>query len=185
MPGTTSLGLRYPLPSETVTAQSYQDLAEDIDSVLDTIDLLETKARVPQMAMVTLFGSTVSVPQAVHTLITFDIENIDNASIANLGVNNDRLTLSAGIWFVNGYALASGGTTVTAVQLQFYVNTVLHSFNRIDDSSAFTTKNITAQSVVKAPVNGTILQMYAFWSGTGGPATWSSPTLRVYRIREL
>lgn len=184
MPGSTSLGLRYPLPWETVTAQSYQDLAEDIDSVLDTIDLLETKARVPPMAMVTLFGSNVTVPQAVHTVVTFDSEVMDNANLSNLGVNNDRLTLSAGVWFVNAYALATGGTTTTAVQLQFYVNTVLHSFNRIDDSS-FVTKNITAQSVVKASVDGTILQLYAFWSGTGGPATWVSPMLRVYRIREL
>jgi hypothetical protein len=183
MPGTTSLGLRYPFPSETVTAQSYQDLAEDIDSVLDTLDALRTQARVPEMAIVQWPGGGTSVTQGVTTTLTYGTEVVDTAGLANLGVNNDRLTLSAGIWLINGWASISGGTTTSGTQLQFHLNAALHSFHRIDNSS-FPSKETNGQALIHVAAAGSILQMNAAWFGTGGPQTWFA-SLHAWKVREL
>lgn len=183
MPGATPLGLRYPYPWETVTAQSYQDLAEDIDSVLDSLDLLHTSVRVPAQAAILHAGAGTSVTQAVTTNLTFDTESYDTASLANLGVNNDRLTLSSGIWFANGWAFTTGGTTTSGTQLQLMLATALHTFHRIDNSS-FTGKSINVQGLLHVPINGTILQMAGAWFGTGGPQTWFA-RLQVWKVREL
>src|SRR5688572_1515078 len=133
MPGTTPLGLRYPYPWETVTAQSYQDLSEDIDAALDALDTMHTQRRVPAQAAVLQGGAGDSVPVSTFTNLTWTIESYDTASLVNLGVNNDRMTLTAGIWFASGWAITSGGTTTNATQLQLHVNTVLHTFHRIDN----------------------------------------------------
>jgi hypothetical protein len=183
MPGMTSLGLRYPYPWETVTAQSYQDLAEDIDGVLDGLDLLRTQARVPEMAIVQWSGAGTAVAQGVTTVLTYATEVVDTANLANLGVNNDRLTLSAGIWLVNCYCSITGGTTNTGTQLQFHLNTVLHSFHRVDNSN-FTSKEINGQTLIYVPIDGSILQVNAAWFGTGGPMTWL-PYLHAWKVREL
>lgn len=183
MPGTTSLGLRYPMPWETVTAQSYEDLANDIDNVLDVLDALRTQARVPEMALVTYPGGGTSVAQGVTTLLTYGTEVVDTANLANLGVNNERLTLSAGIWFVNAYAITSGGTTTSGTQLQFHLNTALHSFHRIDNSN-FPSKEINGHTLMWVPIDGSILQVNAAWFGTGGPMTWFA-SLQAWKVREL
>jgi hypothetical protein len=183
MPGMTSLGLRYPFPWETVSAQSYQDLAEDIDGVLDGLDLLRTQARVPEMAIVSWSGAGTSVTQGVTTTMTYAFEQVDTANLANLGVNNDRLTLSAGIWLINAYVSITGGTTTSGTQLQFHLNTALHSFHRIDNSN-FPSKEINGQTLMYVPVDGAILQVNGAWFGTGGPQTWF-PFVQAWKIREL
>jgi hypothetical protein len=183
MPGTTPLGLRYPLPWETVTAQSFQDLSEDIDAALDALDLIRTQARVPEQASVIQGGAGNALTQAVTTTLTYTIELYDTGGLSNLGVNNDRLTLSAGLWFCNGWAISSGGTTTTGSQLQLQVATVMTAFHRVDNSS-FTGKNMNVQALLKIPVDGTILQLAGVWFGTGGPQTWSA-RLQVWKVREL
>lgn len=183
MPGITPLGIRYPLPWETVTAQSYEDMANDIDGVLDGLDLLRTQARVPEMALVDWGGVSTSVPQGVTTTLTYAFEDFDTAGLANLGVNNDRLTLSAGLWFVNAWASTSGGTTNTGTQLQLHLNTALHSFHRVDNSS-FTSKDINVHGLLYVPVGAAVLQANAAWFGTGGPMTWF-PYLFAWKVRNL
>ena len=182
MPGVTPLGLRYPLPWETVTAQSFQDLSEDIDGVLDNLDVLRTSARVPQMASVFMPAST-SVPQGVTTALTFTSELVDTANIVNLGVNNDRMTLGAGLWFCTGHAFLSGATTNTGTQLHFNLNSALVAFHRIDDTS-FVTHGIMVQALIYVPTPGSILQLMGTWFGTGGPASWSG-RMDAWRVRGL
>lgn len=183
MPGTTPLGLRYPLPWETVTAQSFQDLSEDIDAALDALDIIETQARVPQQASVINGAGGNSVPVNVGTTLTYTIEEYDTGNLADLGVNNDRLTLSAGIWFVNGKASTSGGTTTSGTHLQLHVATVLTAFHRIDNST-IVGKDIALQALIKIPVNGTIIQLIGIWTGTGGPQTWVAQ-LQTWKVRAL
>lgn len=183
MPGTTPLGLRYPYPWETVTADSFQNLAEDIDTVLDGLDVLRLQARVPAQASVLQAGAGNNVTVAVGTGLTWDTEVYDTAGLVNLGVNNDRFTLSTGLWFCTAWANTSGGTTTTGTHLQFNVAGVLHTFHRIDNSS-ITGKNISAQALIPITAAGTILQLVATWTGTGGPQVWTS-RMQAWKVRDL
>src|SRR6476646_479917 len=103
MPGTTPLGLRYPLQGETVDAASWQNLATDIDAQMTVIQGLRNKAFKPPTASIGNSGGNVlpvTTATGVAASFLFNVVNWDNAGLVNLAVNNDRITVGPGVWWV-------------------------------------------------------------------------------------
>ncbi len=103
MPGLTpNLNLRYPLYTEPVDgAGQIKNLADDINFALSTTQTNIGQITVRKTAQV--FATTnQSNPNTVATIMTYVTEVIDTDNMANLGVNNDRLTVqTAGLYLVS------------------------------------------------------------------------------------
>lgn len=120
MPGqTTTWDLRYPLYGDVADpAGQIQDLAEDVNGDLVTLQTALSAVQVKLRGQISRTGS-VSVPNATPTNLTFDTEDFDNDNMANLGVNNQILTVNtAGVYLVIGRVeWASNGTGERQVTL--------------------------------------------------------------------
>lgn len=187
MPGMTSLGLRYPFMSEVVDAQSWQDLADDIDAQLTALDVLRDEVLHPQTASVSRFlGSLVGLAANTNGLCTFDTENWDVGGLANLGVNNERLTLTQGIWWVQASANIDFGTitTLTYVQAAPLLDGVIMGMAMTDTTTQMP-GDTTGFAVVPVFAASGVLQLRVRWNGTGGPATFNDASLRAVKLRDL
>ena len=100
MPGTTSLGIRYPFQNETVNQASWQNMANDIDGLLTQLGVLRDATVNPATAQIFGSGTSVTLATNVTGNLTFNFENWDTAGYANLGVNNDRFTVQPGVFYV-------------------------------------------------------------------------------------
>jgi len=185
MPGATPLGLRYPLQGETVDATSWQNLAEDIDTLMTQLDGLRDANLRPITASVTGSGGSAVTATGVDGVLTYNLESWDTANLANLGVNNDRLTLSTGIWFARANtSFLSGTGAITFTRTGLLLGGVLWQSMEMSTATSVT-GNMVATGCLVVTVAGTILQQRVRWNGAGGPGTWSGGTLQVYKIREL
>ena len=193
MPGTTSLGLRYPLMGETVDATSWQNLANDIDALMTTVQNLRTKAFHTPTASIGNTGSgSLNINTASGALadMQFNAVNWDTATLANLGVNNDRVTVPPGIWYVRFTAgLLQGFTTATFISV--YVRDgagTIWGAQQTGNVTSGLPGPLTVDTLVLTTAAATAIKGSVIWVGTGGPGQWTASngaSLQVYRIREL
>ena len=117
MPQNTPRGYTYPLYSDlTSFPAQIQDFAQDVDVDVQTqVNTINTALTAPSARVSA--SANLNVPPSTFVFLTFATEEFDNAAIANLGVNNDRLTFtSTGIYLIecranfasNGNALVGG-----------------------------------------------------------------------------
>jgi hypothetical protein len=103
MPANTPRGYTYPLYSDPANFPAQlQDFAQDVDTDVAaqvariTAALNRPSARCSATANQSIAANT-------DVFATFAVEDYDNAAMVNLGVNNDRITLtSTGIYLITG-----------------------------------------------------------------------------------
>ena len=186
MPGATSLGIHYPLQNETVDAASWQTMANDIDALLTSLDALRDVA-VSRPAAKISGGSTIVAANTDSVMSGFSTESFDTGGYANLGVNNDRLTLPTGIFWCYTVANMSGATTLAMTRTGLLVGgTTIWAMQQQDNYTAgHNPSSIRSSGLVVITVASTILQARIRWAGTGGPATFLSQELAAYKVRDL
>ncbi len=186
MPGTTPLGLRYPLQGETVNATSWQNLATDIDTLMTTVDGLRDRALQPATASIIGSFSATSLATATDGVYsTFVTVLWDTSGFANLGVNADRLTLSTGVYFARAQATLSGYTTMTYVRVGLLAQSRIWAMQNADTIAGSGLHTANAAGIVVITTASSALQVRIRWAGTGGPANFINGALDVYKIREL
>lgn len=189
MPGSTSLGIPYPLQGETVDAQSWQDMATSVDSLFTTLNNLSPFATNRPTASISSTGAVTGIASGSTLVQSFATENWDTGGYANLGVNADRLTLDTGIFYMRFNVLVTptnSATNITLVRTFLVLDGV--TIGAVETDQAETDNGSAGQvvtSMYAVTNNGAILQgVYSFF-GTGGTAFSGSATMQVYKIREL
>jgi hypothetical protein len=188
MPGTTSLGIHYPLQGEIVTATSWQTMATDIDTILSDLDTIRLKTTNPITASISGPFSSPSTNLATATDGTynvFDTVNWDTGGLASLGVNPDRLTLQSGIYFARATVAMSTYTTMTYMRVGLLCGGVIWSMQTTSTLSNNPTVLSSASGLVVVTTPPLPLQMRIRWVGTGGPAHFIQGRLEVYKIRDI
>lgn len=173
MPGfTPHLSLRYPLINETVTAQSYQDLANDIDTQFSVTDVLRQLNLHKSSASVAT-GTGTSVASATTVNILFNTSNWTiPAALHSTVSNQDQFVIQTPGLYYFAAALGTGGsfTTFTGFQVGLSKNAASNT----QHTGRATSLGGTAQAKSLYACNaGDILRAYVRWSGTGGPATFT------------
>lgn len=186
MPGYTSLGIQYPLQNEVVDATSWQTMADDIDALLTSLDALRDVAVSRPTAAIS-GGSTGLAVNTDGVLSGFTVEDFDTGGYANLGVNNDRLTLPTGVFWCQAKANMTGATTIAMTRTGLLVGgTTIWAMQQQDTYAAGANPgNIRSSGIVVITSASTTLQARIRWSGTGGPATFLSQELAAYKVRDL
>lgn len=189
MPGTTSLGIPYPLQGETVNATSWQNMATVVDALFTQLDALRLLGTTRPTASVSSSGSVTAIASGTTTTQLYTIENWDNAGYATLGTNADRLTLDTGVFYGRFNCLVSptnSAVNITLVRSSMLLNGIVIAGAETDPVES---DNDPGGQVVSAifvvGVAGSILTSQALFVGTGGTAFQASATLQVYKIREL
>lgn len=123
MPANTPRGYTYPLYGDLANFPAQmQDFATDVDTDVQALvdrqtdALNRASARVSETANQNIAANT-------NVFLTFSTEEYDNASMANLGVNNDRLTFTeTGIYLVTAEVnFASNGNATVGGRLMMIV----------------------------------------------------------------
>lgn len=193
MPGVTPLGLRYPYQNETVDAQSWQNLATDIDTELTVVQGLRTKAFQVPTASVGNSGSDVlpvTTASGATTFMLYNVVNWDNAGLTNLGVNNDRITVGPGLWWTRFTVnVLDSWTTLTYMRIGIIDTTAqIWSLGQVDTVTVPAIAGpVTVNTLITNRAASLGIQGLVSWVGTGGPARWAHSTsnLQVYRVRDI
>jgi hypothetical protein len=183
MPGTTSLGIRYPFQNETVDEVSWQNMANDIDALLTSLQTLQTAALHPMTCSLSSSG-TVGVAPGGSVQQTFATEDWDVGGLANLGVSNNRMTLPTGLWYARYSAFASGYTTITLAHWGLFVGGATIIAEQEMDATTTTSISGHVSSLLYISVANTILQGNFIWFGTG-TAQLGTASMQVYKLREV
>lgn len=103
MPQNTPRGYTYPLYGDPANFPAQiQDFAQDVDADVAFLVTSTTAALNRPSARVSASADQLVNPN-VDVFCTFAVEEYDNAAMANLGVNNDRLTFTqTGIYLLTG-----------------------------------------------------------------------------------
>jgi hypothetical protein len=189
MPGTTSLGIRYPLMTEVVSASAWQDFADDVDTALTNLETLRTGAL--QRMSVSLSSATQTTTPASATDAQNRYDTIDWKSDTSITVNlvspgvYSYVQLPAGVWFIRASATASGWTTMTMFRSGIWNNagTTQYQLGSSATITGGTTTKTTAAGVVMLPVATNMIGLVR-WVGTG-VATIENALFQAYRILEL
>jgi len=179
---TTSLGIRYPGPHDVVSATSWQNLASDVDDLLSAVEVKRAAVAKPNSARVLGSGSQ-TVAVTTPTTVVYTTEDWDIGGLANLGVNNDRITLTTGIWIVTGTIWYTTQTTIAHIEVDLNLNGVQFVQNRVGPFYAGAVPQIQATGIVVSGAPGDFVTMTAGWSGTGGPSTLIQTYLEAVKIR--
>lgn len=127
MPANTPRGYTYPLYTDVANFPAQiQDFATDVDTDVAALVARQTAALNRASARVSETANQ-AVAASTNVYLTFATEEYDNAAMANLGVNNDRLTFTeTGIYLVtaevnftsNGNATVLGRSGIFEPNLQ-------------------------------------------------------------------
>jgi len=124
MPANTPRGYTYPLYSDPANPPAQiQDFAQDVDADVQAIVTSANAALSASPSARISATANQAVAANTNVTVTFATEEYDNAAMANLGVNNDRITFtSTGFYLIaaevnfvsNGNATVNGrsGTLV-------------------------------------------------------------------------
>lgn len=185
MPGATPLGIRYPFQNETVTATSWQNTAEDIDGLLTQLDVLRDTA-ISKLSAAISGGGVATATGAVGTVTGFTTENWDTGGYADLVANNDRLTVTPGIYWTQCRATLSTVTTITSARCALLVGGgAVFWHGGMVDTIGGTSVACNSTGIVVVTIPATIFQIQVRWVGTGGPGTWANGRLEAYKVRDL
>ena len=102
MPANTPRGYTYPLYTDPADFPAdMADLATDVDTDVQSLVTTVSDTLNAPSARVSASANQ-SIPSGVATFVTWAVEEYDNAAMANLGVNNDRITFTeTGIYLVH------------------------------------------------------------------------------------
>lgn len=126
MPANTPRGYTYPLLTDVANFPAQiQDFAQDVDADVQALVAAQNLALAAPSARVSASANQ-AIAVSTDTFLTFATEEYDNASMGNLGVNNDRLTFtSRGLYLIhaecnfasNGNATVNGRSGVIVTNL--------------------------------------------------------------------
>lgn len=125
MPANTPRGYTYPLygdPADFPTAMA--DFATDVDTDVAALVARQAAALNRPSARVSATANQ-AIAANTNTIVTWATEEYDNAAMANLGVNNDRLTFTeTGIYLVTAEVnfASNGNATVNGRMMTFVPN---------------------------------------------------------------
>src|SRR5688500_19387246 len=115
MPANTPRGYTYPLYGDLANPPAQiQDFAQDVDTDVEALVTRQTGALNRASVRVSATANQ-AITQNTITFLTWATEEYDNAAMANLGVNNDRLTFTeTGIYLVTAEVnfASNGNATV-------------------------------------------------------------------------
>ncbi len=185
MPGSTSLGIPYPLPGEVIDAADFQDMSVAVDALLSQLDVLRdlVGAR-PSAAM---SGGSVATATGVNGTVTnFSTVTWDTGGYCDLGVHPSSFVVPAGLYWVSCTGFLSGATTVANKRLMIRSSATDWGGQSTDITTGTGngSMSVTSGTVVATAASNTI-EVRTFWSGTGGPATTQFVYFRIYQIRTL
>lgn len=125
MPANTPRGYTYPLYTDVANPPAQlQDFATDVDTDVAALVARQTAALNRASARVSATANQ-AIAANTNTLATFAVEEYDNAAMANLGVNADRLTFTeTGIYLVTAEVnfASNGNATVNGRMLTLVPN---------------------------------------------------------------
>lgn len=125
MPANTPRGYTYPLYTDPADFPSdMADFATDVDTDVQGLVTQTTAALNRPSARVSATANQ-NIPANVNTFVTWVTEEYDNAAMANLGVNNDRLTFTeTGIYLIHAEVnfTSNGNATVNGRALRLIPN---------------------------------------------------------------
>lgn len=176
MPGVTpNWSIPYPCAGETVDCTIFSSFTNAIQDALTGMDELSTDVLNRPATSVT--GSSQAIAVAVSTNATYTTEVYDNGTMADLAVNNDRLTVQVpGMYMITAYSdLGSPFTTMTSNAAAITVNGVV-LYRKKNSSDTNLDMNVTVTGLVNC-LAGDIIRMSILWTGTGGPLNTFTSTL--------
>lgn len=125
MPANTPRGYTYPEYGDPADFPSdMADFATDVDTDVQGLVTQTTAALNRPSARVSATANQ-NIPANVNTFVTWVTEEYDNAAMANLGVNNDRLTFTeTGIYLIHAEVnfTSNGNATVNGRALRLIPN---------------------------------------------------------------
>lgn len=125
MPANTPRGYTYPVygdPADFPAAM--QDFATDVDTDVQNL-VNQTTAALNRASARVSASANQNIPANVNTFVTWAVEEYDNAAMANLGVNNDRLTFTeTGIYLIHAEVnfTSNGNATVNGRAMRLIPN---------------------------------------------------------------
>lgn len=165
MPGSTGLGIPYPLETETVTSASVKDLADSVDALLAAAFTSASLNRSRPAALVQRDTGTQSFTSGVALAnVTYTTEAYDNDGMGNLGVNNERLTIqTAGVYalFFAWRVPSTNANQFTSSNSIITVNGTLVTGRKLrwgEDGAIVCMRRMSAADIVRAQYT---------WTGTG------------------
>jgi hypothetical protein len=185
---TTVQAFPYPFLNEAATPVSVQNLANQIDTRLTAKDTARSTAMRRDTARINRISGSISL--AINTINnqTFDTESWDVGGLANLGVNNERITIvKTGLYYVHGSyigtAMANTATVIEAAINRNGTSFIKHKESLSDLGGAGTQDRYIQVAGVKSLTAGDIIQLQAFWNGSGGgPYNLTTQSLTVRLI---
>lgn len=182
MPGMTPvLGIRYPCSGDTIDPSVFANFTNDIQAALLTGDAAVASAANRPAALVRGVVPTQSVVINVSTTMTYTTEVFDNDGMADLAVNNDRLTVRTGGVYLCGALVTTltGFGTLVSMAVRLLVNGVV-VYRYKTPGFGFGSAQINRVPLDLNP--GDILSADTRWTGTGGPANLSYRELTAEMI---
>lgn len=180
MPGVTPVyGITYPCGGETINPDVLSTFAQTLDAALlrGAADLAEATTRPNAQIRYLIGGTQQTIAVNVVTNVTYAAELYDNDNMADVAVNNDRLTCqTGGVYAVSSTFSFSNVTTLTGLSLILTVNgaEVGRWKTRVVVGGTF------GECTLAIPVDlfpGDIVRTQLLWTGTGGPGTVSNNSM--------
>jgi hypothetical protein len=171
MPATPNYGIVYPCSGSQIDCDVFAEFTDSVQSALMSLDTLQAQAQSMPSASIRRNSGSSPLTINVATSVQFDQEEWDNDGMANLGANNDRLTVQTpGIYMVMFHGQQGGTfTTLTSQAASLALNGT--TWYRKKQGST-TNRNFPTQVFgLLECAAGDIIQAQWLWTGTGGPDT--------------
>lgn len=173
MPGMTPvLGIRYPCGGDTIDPSVFANFTNDVQAALLAGDAaVSSAANRPAASVSTGTAPSQAVVINTATDLTFDTEVFDNDGMADLAVNNDRLTIQTGGLYLCGASCTtfSGFATITGMSVSLTVNGVTAYRRRLPPGDNTRGWGWMHRGLLDLNA-GDVLRAQTRWTGTGGPA---------------
>lgn len=171
MPVTPNFNIFYPCESDPIDCDDFATFTNSVQDALDDMDVLAAQVLNRPTARIEVSASAQTFTVAVLTNTQFQLEFFDNDNMANLAVNNDRLTVQTeGIYLVNGsFNMSAPFTTITSEALALSQNGTVR-YRKKNHFNGNVTQTLQVIGLFDCQV-GDILRLAYLWTGTGGPST--------------
>lgn len=178
MPASTPVyGITYPCGGDTIDPSVFATFADSMDAALaqGAAEMAQLTNKPNAQVSAQVFPQLV-VLNTITTL-TFNTEVYDNDAMADLAVNNDRLTIQTdGAYLIWGMFATGSTTTQTSIAIILTVNGTERGRYKVRPRSSDT----FGQTELTMPMNlvaGDIVRMQGLWTGSGGPSSFSTRAL--------
>lgn len=185
MPGTTpDLGLPFPYLDEVVDAADVEALADAVDTELAASIAAATLTTERPAALVKRTSGTQAFSTGAGAAsLTYNTEIFDNDGMANLGVNNERLTVvTPGVYLISAFWFLDTSynvTTVTSSRATITINGSILAGRtaRFTLGGAFGIMHrLSAADIIRAQYT---------WTGSGSPKNITQAALAARWICSL